>query len=42
MPIKEAEKSYDHKKIENKVKNFWKEEDMFSKVNKIRENGHKY
>ena len=42
MPIKEAEKSYDHKKIENKVQNFWKEEDMFSKVNKLRANGPQY
>ena len=42
MPIKEAEKSYDHKKIENKVQNFWKEGDMFSKVNKLRANGPQY
>lgn len=23
MPIKEADKSYDHKKIEKKIQNFW-------------------
>lgn len=32
MPIKEADKSYDHKKIEKKIQNFWVEEDTFSKV----------
>ena len=31
MPIKEADKSYDHKKIEKKIQNFWVEEDTFSK-----------
>ena len=34
MPIKEADKSYDHKKIEKKIQNFWIEGDTFSKVNK--------
>lgn len=42
MPIKEADKSYDHKKIEKKVQNFWKEENIFSKVNKLRANGLQY
>ena len=32
MPIKEAEKSYDHEKIEKKVQKFWKEEETFKKV----------
>ena len=42
MPIKEADKSYDHKKIEQKVQNFWKEVGIFSKVNKLRANGPQY
>ena len=42
MPIKEADKSYDHKKIEKKIQNFWVEEDTFSKVNKLRANGPQY
>ena len=35
MPIKEADKSYDHDKIEKKVQKFWKEEDTFKKVNEL-------
>lgn len=42
MPIKEADKSYDHKKIEQKVQNFWKEVGIFSKINKLRANGPQY
>lgn len=42
MPIKEAEKSYNHKKVEEKIQNFWKEGDVFSKVNKLRANGPQY
>ena len=42
MPIKEADKSYDHKKIEKKIQNFWIEGDTFSKVNKLRANGPQY
>lgn len=42
MPMKEAEKSYNHKKIEDDVQKFWKEEDIFSKVDKLRENGPRY
>ena len=42
MPIKEAEKSYDHDKIEKKVQKFWKEEDTFKKVNELREKGPRY
>ena len=42
MPIKEADKSYDHEKIEKKVQKFWQESDTFSKVNKLRENGPRY
>ena len=32
MPIKEADKSYEHKKLEKKIQKFWKDEDTFSKV----------
>ena len=42
MPIKEAEKSYDYEKIETKVQKFWKDKDIFSKVNKLRANGPQY
>ena len=42
MPIKEADKSYEHKKLEKKIQKFWKDEDTFSKVNKLRENGPRY
>ena len=35
MPIKEADKSYDHDKIEKKVQKFWKEEETFKKVNEL-------
>ena len=42
MPIKEAEKSYNHEKIEKKVQKFWKEEETFKKVNELREKGPRY
>ena len=42
MPINEADKSYDHDKIEKKVQNFWKEEETFKKVNELREKGPRY
>ena len=42
MPIKQADKSYDHSKIEKKVQKFWKEEDTFKKVNELREKGPRY
>ena len=42
MPIKEADKSYQHKKIEEKIQKYWKNENTFSKVNELRENGPKY
>ena len=42
MPIKEADKSYDHDKIEKKVQKFWKEEETFKKVNELREKGPRY
>lgn len=42
MPIKEAEKSYDHKNIEGKIQKFWKDDDTFSKTNKLRANGPQY
>ena len=42
MPIQEADKSYDHDKIEKKVQKFWKEQDTFKKVNELREKGPRY
>ena len=42
MPIKEADKSYDHDKIEKKVQKIWQEEDTFAKVTELREKGPKY
>ena len=42
MPIKEADKSYDHDKIEKKVQKFWADNNTFKKVNELRENGEKY
>ena len=42
MPIKYAEKSYNHKNIENKIQSFWKDNDTFAKTNKIRANGPQY
>ena len=42
MPIKEADKSYDHDKIEKKVQKFWKQEETFKKVNELREKGPRY
>ena len=42
MPIKEADKSYNHDKIEKKVQKFWADNNTFKKVNEQRENGEKY
>lgn len=42
MPIKEADKSYNHKLLEKEVQDFWEENDTFSKVNKLRANGPQY
>lgn len=42
MPIQEADKSYNHEKIEKKIQRFWKEENVFSKVDKFRANGPQY
>ena len=42
MPIKEADKSYDHDKIEKKVQKFWKEEETFKMVNELREKCPRY
>lgn len=42
MSIKEAEKSYNHEKIENKIQDFWKKNETFSKTNKLRSNGPQY
>ena len=42
MPLKEAEKNYDFKKIEEKVQNFWADSDIYEKTNKLRANGPQY
>ena len=42
MPIKEANKSYNHDEIEKKVQKFWKDGDTFKKVTDLRKNGPKY
>ena len=42
MPLKEAEKEYDFKKIEEKVQKFWTDEDIYDKANKLRANGPQY
>jgi isoleucyl-tRNA synthetase len=42
MPLKEAEKSYQYSEIEDKVQNFWADNQIFSKVNKLRANGPQY
>ena len=42
MPLKEADKNYDFKKIEEKVQNFWADSDIYEKTNKLRANGPQY
>lgn len=42
MPLKEAEKSYQYSKIEDKIQNFWSKNQIFSKVNKLNANGPQY
>ena len=42
MPIEEAEKSYDFKKIESKVQKFWEDEDIYSKTDDLRSKGPQY
>lgn len=42
MPIKEAEKAYDHKKIEKEIQEAWIKNQIYSKTNQLRENGPKY
>ena len=32
MPLKEADKSYDFKKIEEKVQKFWADNDIYDKT----------
>ena len=39
MPLKEAEKSYDFKKIEKKIQNFWEVSDTYNKTKELRANG---
>ena len=42
MPIKEAEKSYNHQKIEKKVQKAWVDNQVYSKTNALREDGPQY
>ncbi|MDR2967788.1 MAG: isoleucine--tRNA ligase [Methanobacteriaceae archaeon] len=42
MPIKEAEKSYQYHKIEKEIQDFWVKNQVYSKTQKLRENGPKY
>ena len=42
MPIKEAEKSYEYQKIEKEIQDFWIKNQIYSKTQKLRENGPKY
>ncbi|MGI6447895.1 MAG: isoleucine--tRNA ligase [Methanobrevibacter boviskoreani] len=42
MPIEEAEKSYQFKKIDKSVHDFWQDKEIFAKINKIRKNGPQY
>ena len=42
MPIKEADKSYEHKKLEEKIQKYWKDFDTFKKVTELRANGPRY
>ncbi|MDR0911395.1 MAG: isoleucine--tRNA ligase [Methanobrevibacter sp.] len=42
MTIKEAEKTFNHEKIEEDVQKFWNENDIYEKTKKLRENGPQY
>ncbi len=42
MPIKEAEKSYEHKKIEKEIQDSWVKNQVYFKTNQLREKGPKY
>ncbi|MDR3292329.1 MAG: isoleucine--tRNA ligase [Methanobrevibacter sp.] len=42
MPIKKAEKSYNHEENEKKIQSFWEKNSTYSKVKTLRENGPKY
>lgn len=42
MPIKEAKKSYQYHKIEKEIQDFWVKNRIYSKTQKLRENGPKY
>ena len=42
MPLKEADKSYDFKKIEEKVQKFWADNDIYDKTNTLRADGPQY
>ncbi len=42
MPIKEAQRSYDTKIIEKNIQKFWKENSIYQKTDKLRENNPKF
>jgi len=42
MPIREAEKSYNSRFIENNIQDFWTNNDIYKKTNKMRENCPKF
>jgi isoleucyl-tRNA synthetase len=42
MPIKEADKTYNHKEIEKKIQSFWNENQIYSKVIDLRKNCPEY
>lgn len=42
MPIKEAEKSYNHQKIEKEIQEAWIKNQVYSKANQLRKDGPKY
>jgi len=42
MPIKEAQRSYNTKIIEENIQKFWDDNDIYQKTNKIRENSPKF
>ncbi|MDR1722277.1 MAG: isoleucine--tRNA ligase [Methanobrevibacter sp.] len=42
MPIEEAEKSYNYKKIEKEIQEFWNNKEIYSKVKDLRKEGPQY
>ncbi|MGC9518016.1 MAG: isoleucine--tRNA ligase [Methanomicrobiales archaeon] len=42
MPVREAEKSYNPQNIEDKIQNFWEDNEVYQKTNKMREEKPKF